>query len=296
MSTIAQIKSLKEYLSRYLRTTPLVETKLGLLKLELLQETGSFKPRGVLSSFKELRPKSVVAVSAGNHGIAVAWAARIFDVPAVIVLPKSANKYRRDKISMYGAKIVVAEDVFEAFKLGDELAKSHTMIHSFEGPSVSLGTATLGDEILDQCPELDAIVVAIGGGGLIAGVSEAIKIRKPDCKVYGVEPIGAASISLSLSKGRPCDLTKIETIADSLAPHRALPHSFSLIQKNVDDVVLISDEEMLEGVKLIKKTLGIDVEPAAAASLMAATGPLASKLSGKRYCSLICGSNCTLSQ
>ena len=170
-----------------------------LLKLELLQCTGSFKARGALINVLRLGPderrRGVCAVSAGNHAIATAYAASCLGISARVVMPASANPLRIARCRLYGAEVELAPDIHAAFRRLEEIqaADGRSLIHPFEGPEVALGTGTLGLEWLEQAPDLEAVIVPIGGGGLAAGLSAAIKLLKPGCEVIGVEPFGADS-------------------------------------------------------------------------------------------------------
>src|SRR4029450_10788922 len=201
------------------------------LKLELLQYTGSFKPRGALTTMLNLAPdalaRGVTAVSAGNHAIAVAYAAKTLGATARVVMIKTANPFRVERCRSYGAEVVLAEDVHSAFATVKEIEKSEgrSFVHPYEGELTVLGTATLGHDWCRQAPDLDAVIVPIGGGGLAAGVACAVKLLRPKCQVFGVEPEGADSMHRSFAAGEPRSIEKVGTIADSLGAPFALPYS-----------------------------------------------------------------------
>jgi threonine dehydratase len=270
------------------------------LKLELFQHTGSFKPRGALTVMLGLDraalARGVTAVSAGNHAIAVAWAARQLGTSAKVVMFRSANPARIDKVRQLGGEVVIVDDVAAAFAEAEriETAEGRSLVHPFEGPRTALGTATLGLEWLDQAGPLDAVIVPIGGGGLIAGIAMAVKQASPATLVLGVEPIGADSMAQSLAAGRPQRLDAVRTIADSLGAPYALPHSFGLVRRFVDDVVLIEDDAMLDAMALLLDGLKLVCEPAGAAATAALLGPLRERLAGRRVGVLVCGSNIDL--
>ncbi|HET6158908.1 MAG TPA: pyridoxal-phosphate dependent enzyme [Dongiaceae bacterium] len=267
------------------------------LKLELFQVTGTFKVRGALTWALSLTPeqkaRGVTAVSAGNHAIAAAFAAKAIGAPAKIVVLKSCNPLRLAMARELGADIQIAENGPEGFAIIDWLVKEEglTFIHPFDGPNVARGTGTLGAEIADDVPDLDAVVVAVGGGGLASGMARAIKLLQPNCKVYGVEPVGAPSMRRSFDQGAPVKLDRIDTIADSLAPPMSLPYSFGLARAHMDDIVLVDDDSMCAALALLQAEAKLAVEPAAAAPTAAATGPLRERLIGKRVCLVICGAN-----
>ena len=266
-------------------------------KLELLQRTGTFKARAAVLAARQLgaaeRERGLVAVSAGNHAIAVAFAARVAGTTATVVMIRSANPYRVAQCEALGARIEFRDTIHAAFERAHELERSDglTLLHPFESERVVLGTATLGAEIVRQCPEADAIVVPVGGGGLAGGVALGCKTFAPGCKVYGVEPRGAASLSASLDAGEPVGIERVDTIADSLGAPRALPLTFGVCQRYLDDVVLVSDDEIRAAMRDIAAHLRLAVEPACAASTAGALGPLQERLAGRNVVLLLCGSN-----
>ncbi|MCW9706614.1 threonine ammonia-lyase [Fodinibius salsisoli] len=267
------------------------------LKLELFQYAGSFKPRGALMNMLDLSEEAlargVTAVSAGNHAIAVAYAAESMGTTAKVVMPKTANDFRIQKCKSYGAAVELVDDVHIAFERVKEIEQEEkrAFIHPFEGPLTALGTATVGLELLQDAPDLDAVIVPIGGGGLCGGIAAAVKQINPECKVYGVEPAGADSMSKSLAAGEPVEIEKVETIADSLGAPHAAPYSFGLCQRFVDEVVTITDLQMAQGMKLMFEEVKLAVEPAGASALAAAIGPLSEKVIGKHAGLIVCGTN-----
>jgi threonine dehydratase len=307
--TPRKISQAREKLGNRVRRTPVwewqsdvAEQLLGkgtkaFLKLELFQYAGSFKPRGALMNMLGLSDKQlkrgVTAVSAGNHAIAVAYAARSLDTTAKVVMPKTANAFRVDKCKSFGADVELVDDVHQAFHRVKEIEdeENRAFIHPFEGEQTALGTATVGLELHEQAPDLDAVIVPIGGGGLCAGISAAVKQTISDCKVDGVEPVGADSMTQSRAAGEALEIDKVDTIADSLgAPHCA-PYSFELCQRFVDDVVTITDLQMAQMMRTMFEELKLAVEPAAASALAAAAGPLSEKIEGKKIGIIVCGSN-----
>jgi threonine dehydratase len=268
-----------------------------ILKLELWQHTGTFKPRGALTVMQSLDAaalaRGVTAVSAGNHAIAVSYAAKILGTSAKVVMMKTASPYRMAMCRGYGAEIVLADDVQAAFAKVKEVEaeEGRSFVHPFEGPNTILGTATVGLEFMRQTPDLDAVIVAIGGGGLAAGVATAIKQAKPGCVVYGVEPLGADSMSRSFRSGKPESIDKVRTIADSLGAPYALPGGFALCRRFLDEIVLVDDDAMRRAMALLFREMKLAVEPAGAAATAALTGPLRERLQGKRVGVIVCGSN-----
>ena len=267
------------------------------LKLELLQYTGSFKPRGALTVMLNLPPEAlargITAVSAGNHAIAAAYAARTLGTTAKVVMMKNPNPFRVERCRSYGAEIVLAENVHAAFETvrAIERDEGRAFVHPFEGPYTALGTATLGLEMVRQVPGLDAAIVPIGGGGLAAGVACAIKQLEPGCEVFGVEPEGADSMHRSFAAGAPVAIEAVRTIADSLGAPHAAPYSFGLCRRFLDGLVKIDDEAMRRAMALLFSEMKLAVEPAGAAATAALCGPLRVRLAGKRVGVIVCGAN-----
>jgi threonine dehydratase len=267
------------------------------LKEELFQRTGSFKPRGALSVMLDLDgsalARGVTAVSAGNHALAVAYAARALSTTAKVVMPKNANAFRVDGCRALGAEIELVDDVHKAFERVREIqeAEGRSFVHPFEGPKTALGTATVGLELMEDVPELDAVVVPIGGGGLAAGVAAAVKLARPTTRVYGVEPTGADSMHRSFAAGSPQKIEAVRTIADSLGAPHAAPYSYGLVRRFVDELVLVDDDQLRAGMSLLLRSAKLAVEPAGAAATAALCGPLRERLRGKRVGLIVCGAN-----
>ncbi len=281
---------------------PLLDAHLGgetevLLKLELFQRTGTFKARGALFNVRSLSEaelaRGITAVSAGNHAIATAFAARMVGAGAKVVMMQSASPFRVAQCEAHGAEIVFADDVHQAFEIVNRIEEEEgrILVHPFEGERTALGTATLGLEFACQAPDLNALIVPIGGGGLCAGVASAFKLVQPNCKIYGVEPEGADSMQRSFKAGSPQSIDKVCTIADSLGAPYALPYSFKLCRKNVDDIVLVSDDELRRAMGLLFSEIKVAVEPAGAAATAALVGPLRERLLGRRVGVIVCGAN-----
>ncbi len=267
------------------------------LKLELFQRTGTFKARGALLNALALdeaaRARGVTAVSAGNHAIAVAFAAERIGTSAKVVMMEGADPFRVAQVRRYGAELVQVADVHAAFETvrAIEAGEGRTLIHPFEGPTVALGTATLGLELARQVAGLDAVIVPIGGGGLCAGVACAIKAVQPQCRVYGVEPEGADTMHRSFAAGSPQAIERVRTIADSLGAPHAAPYSFALCRRYVDALVKVDDAALRRAMGLLFAEMKLAVEPAGAAATAALFGPLAGRLKGKRTGIVVCGAN-----
>lgn len=269
------------------------------VKMELFQRAGSFKARGALNSIAQLTSPvaGVTAFSAGNHAIAVAYAAKQSGVSAKVVMPRTANAFRVERCKYWGAEIVYGDSLGDLMALVDELQQneSRQLIHPFEGQHITAGTATVGYELCKDVDALDAVVVPVGGGGLISGIASIVKQLQPHCQVFGVEPTEACGMSDSLADGKPLGTVKVNSIADSLSAPMHLPYSFQLIQQNVDDVVKVSDDQLRHAMRFMFAELKLAVEPACAAAMAAIQGPLSKRLNGKRVAIVACGSNIDLS-
>jgi threonine dehydratase len=307
--TLAEIRAARTLLGdRIVRTPvvplagPAVESALApgtqaLLKLELFQHTGSFKARGALVNALSLgeaeRARGICAISAGNHAIAAAYAARAVGASAKIVMKEGANPFRVAECRRYGGEIVFEADFHAAFRRVEEIraTEGRTLIHPFEGLLTALGTATLGLEFIEQAPDLEAVIVPVGGGGLAAGLATAIRLVKPDCRVFGVEPFGADTMYRSFAAGSPQAIDRIDTIADSLGAPYALPISYALCRASLEEIVRIEDAEMVEAMRFLAAHARLAVEPAGAAATAALLGPLKARLAGRRVGLVVCGSN-----
>ena len=267
------------------------------LKLECCQYTGTFKARGALSVAcqipEEKRSFGVTAASAGNHAIATAWAAQQLGLSAKVVMQSSANPFRIARAQAHDAEVILKPAGAATFAEAERLVKDEgrTFIHPFEGVDTTLGTAGVGLEFLQDVPELEVLVVAVGGGGLMSGVAAATKLINPNCKVYGVEPQGAASMAKSLSKGEPITLENTSTIADSLAPPMALPFGHALCEAYVDEMVTVTDDQICAGMTVLQEEAKLAVEPAAGATMAAVLWPLRQKIKSKNVGLIICGAN-----
>jgi threonine dehydratase len=266
------------------------------LKLELFQHAGSFKARGVMLAMQaldeEARARGVTAVSAGNHAMAVAYAARAMGSHAKVVMPSNANPARVAASKALGAEIEQLDDIRAAFARVEEIERTEgrKFLHPFEGEHMALGSATLGMEFLRQTGQLDVLFVPIGGGGLAAGLASAVKQLQPRCRVIGVEPEGADSMHRSFATGAPQRIEKVGTIADSLGAPMAMPYSFALCQKYIDELIKIDDDELCRAMWLLFSDAKLAVEPAGAATT-AAMLKMSDQLANKRVGLIVCGAN-----
>ncbi len=304
---IEEIRASRDRLSTEILRTPLLRCPgiEGLLqngtevhaKLEFLQRTGTFKARGALATVRSLDADSlrhgVTAVSAGNHAIATAFAARVVGTSAKVVMISSANPSRIDACRAFGAEVVLADNVHRAFDVAKQIqeAEGRAFVHPFEGPAIALGTGAVGLEMCEQLPDFDALVVPVGGGGLIGGIANAVKQLRPNVEIIGIEPEGADSMHRSFVAGKPEAIDKVDSIADSLGAPYAMPYSFALTHANVDRLALVSDLQMRQAMGYLFSSMRIAVEPACAASTAALLGPLRESLRGKKVLLVMCGSN-----
>jgi threonine dehydratase len=221
-----------------------------------------------------------------------------FGALLVVVQPDEPRLSEPGEITLAGDReLHLAEDGPSAFRRAAQIEaeEGRIFVHPFEGPRTVLGTGTLGLEFFEQADALDAVVVAVGGGGLIAGIAAAIKQLSPKTRIYGVEPTGADSMTRSLAAGQPLSLPSVTTIADSLAPPMATPYTFGVCQRFVDSMVLIDDDAMRRAMGVLFRDLKLAVEPAGAAALAAVLGPLRTQLQGgQRIGIVVCGANIDL--
>ena len=257
--TLNMIWDAQQALSGIARRTPLDPApRLGkgvYIKAENLQLTGAFKLRGAYNKIRSLTPeeagRGVVACSAGNHAQGIALSASKLGIRSVICMPAGAPISKVEATKGYGAEVVLVPGVYDdAAREAERLVaeEGYTFAHPFNDPLVIAGQGTIGLEILEQLPEVDQVVVPIGGGGLIAGVAFAIKHLKPDCRVVGVQAAGAPSMYLSLQEGRPAELSGVSTIADGIAVKRPGDLTFELCRKYVDEVVTVSEDEIASAI------------------------------------------------
>ena len=305
MSSIPELEHLQEAQARIsgsVHRTPTVSSRTlservdrtVFLKCENLQKTGSFKVRGALNRILGLddvaRGRGVVTVSAGNHAQAVAWAAARTGVSATVVMPANASPTKVRASEGYGAEVILQGTVFEAFDLALEVAEDRglTFLHAFDDPLIVAGQGTLGLEVLEDVPDVATVVVPVGGGGLISGVALAVANLAPGVQVVGVEPHGACAMWKSLERGEAVRLESLDTVADGLGAPMAGELNFEVVRRHVEDVVLVSDDEIREAMAFILERAKLLVEPAGAAAVAAllagriplADGPVVAVLSG----------------
>lgn len=267
------------------------------IKLELFQQTGSFKARGVAIGLetleKDKKAQGIVTVTGGNHGIATAWGASQYGISAKIIMPKTADPFRIDKCKNLGAEVILAENVDDAFRRLDEIEKEENrfVLHPFNQENMIIGSATCCAEILDQMGDIDILIIPIGGGGLIGGMAHYLDQINSSVELLGVEPVGADSFTKSLEKKSAVRINKVDTIADSLGAPMAMDFSFNIAKKRVSQVEKVTDDEIRNAMITMRDRLGFIVEPACATSLAGLQERYKKKCEGKKVGIIACGSN-----
>lgn len=267
------------------------------LKTENLQVTGSFKVRGAYYKISQLseeeKKRGVIACSAGNHAQGVALAATKNGIPSLICLPDGAPISKVEATKNYGAEVCLVEGVYDdayqkALELKEE--KGYTFIHPFDDENVIAGQGTIGLELLEQLPDVDAVIVPVGGGGLISGVAYAIKMLNPKVKVYGVQASGAPSMQQSLEQGKVKVLDGVSTIADGIAVKEPGEHTFALCREYVDEIVTVTDDEISTAILMLIEQQKLIAEGAGAVSVAAALFDKV-PVKGKKVICLVSGGN-----
>ena len=267
------------------------------LKTENLQNTGSFKLRGAYYKMTRLtdeeKARGVVACSAGNHAQGVALAAKKNGIKAVICLPDGAPISKVEATKSYGAEVCLVEGVYDdaynyALKLRDE--QGYTFIHPFNDEDVIAGQGTIGLELMEQLPELDAVIVPIGGGGLISGIAYTIKTINPKVKVYGVQASGAPSMKKSIDDGEIEELSSVSTIADGIAVKKPGDNTYAICQKYVDEIVTVTDDEISAAILALMEQHKLVTEGAGAVSVAAAMFDKV-PVAGKKVACVLSGGN-----
>jgi threonine dehydratase len=265
------------------------------LKAELFQKTGSFKPRGVFNKLLSMDPadrsRGLVSLSAGNHAAALAYGAAAAGATATIVMPAGAMSSKVEATRRYGGEVVQTDGSLLDACLALQGERDLTMVHPFDDLAVMAGQGTVGLELLEQVPDADMVVVPVGGGGLISGIAAAVKLQHSSVRVVGVEPEGADAMSQSLKQGAPAHLEKVDTIADGLAPPFAGEHTFRHVQQFVDEMVRVTDSEIIDALQVLLQRCKLAAEPAGAASLAALLAGKISPAAGSTVVCVISGGN-----
>lgn len=304
MLTLDRVYKAKRVLSEITRETDMILAKnlcpntSVYLKTENLQITGSFKIRGSYFKISQLsdeeKAKGVIACSAGNHAQGVALAATKNNIKSLICLPDGAPISKVEATKRYGAEVCMVKGVYDdaynkALSLKEE--KGYTFIHPFDDPDVIAGQGTIGLEILEQLPDADAVIVPIGGGGLIAGVAYTIKQINPNCKVYGVQASGAPSMQRAINDGKIETLDKVQTIADGIAVKTPGELTYELVSKYVDGIYTVTDDEIALAILTLMEQEKLVAEGAGAVPVAAVMNGKIPEIEGKKVCCLVSGGN-----
>jgi len=266
------------------------------VKFELFQKTGSFKPRGafnkLLATPADARGAGAVAVSGGNHGQAVAFAARELDMSSIILMPESTPKNYVEAALGYGAAVQLRANIATAFDEAAALgAQGYVFVHPFDDPLVIAGQGTTGLEIFEDAPQLTDVIVSIGGGGFIGGIATVLKELKPDIRIWGVETEGADAMSQALAADRVVQLPAITSIAKTLGAPAVSPRTLELAKRYVERVVVVSDAEAMRALRFLLERLKVLTEPAASCTLVAAER-LRDRFDPESHvCLVLCGGN-----
>lgn len=262
--SIDDIRAAQQRISSHIVRTPLLRLKnldeaLGCqvyIKAENMQTAGSFKLRGALNRSLSLAPdelaRGLVCASSGNHGRGIAYAAKLLGTHATVVMPRSSPRIKADAIKALGAEVVLCE-VDERFQIAEKLCaeKNATLIPPYDDEYVMAGQGTAGLEIVEQCPDLDTVIVPVSGGGLIGGISTAVKTLAPQMKIFGAEPAAQPRYGKSLAAGKIVTVPKQATLADALVTLSPGVNCFPVVQRNVDEMFAVDDSFMLKAMKIL---------------------------------------------
>lgn len=301
---LTSIEAALRRISPHVRRTPLVRAAALRrpvaadlsLKLESLQVTGSFKARGAVNATlclpaTQLR-RGLVTASGGNHGLGLAYAGWLAGVPVSIFTPENVPPDKVSALERWGATVVRAGAVWDEADLAARALaerEGRSYVHAFADPDVVAGQGTIGIEVLEDAPETRLLLVAIGGGGLIAGVATAAKALNPSVRVVGVEPVGAPTLFESVRRGSLVELSRITTAANTLAPRKSAALNLAIIQEHVSEIVLVSDDEMREAARWLWLEMGIAAEMAGAASVAALLSGKVQVGEKESVCAVVCG-------
>jgi threonine dehydratase len=275
--SLSDVRAAAERIAPFVLPTPLLPAPAALgeavwFKAESLQRTGSFKVRGAINAVLQLTPdqrrRGVITLSAGNHGRALAYAAQRFGIPCVVVIRDDAPVSKLQAIRAYGAEVVlVPREQWQARLEAEQAQRELHLVHPFDDVAVVAGHGTLGLEILEARPDVETVVVPVGGGGLIAGVAVTVKEGRPAARVIGVEPEGAPILSESLAAGHPVAPSRGDTIAEGLAPPYTRPFNLAIAQRLVDEMRLVSDTSIIDALRLVALEAKLVLEPSGAAGV-----------------------------
>lgn len=280
---ITDIEEARERIKPFVKRTPLayshsLSERLGVetsVKYELFQKTGAFKPRGafnkLLSMTDEERARGVVAVSGGNHAQAVGYASSVLGIDAVILMPENTPRNYVEATLGYGARVDLQPTIAAAFaEIERYRAEGRIVVHPFDDPLVMAGQGTMGLEIVEDMPDVTDVIVSIGGGGMSGGVMTAIKSKRPEVRIWGVETLGADSMSQAFEAGHPVQLPAITSIAKTLGAPSVSEATLALAQKYFESITVVTDAEAVEAMVFILERLKVLTEPSASCTLAAA--------------------------
>ncbi|HEV8229297.1 MAG TPA: threonine/serine dehydratase [Candidatus Limnocylindria bacterium] len=308
--SLADVERARSVIAPHIARTPLLTSRsLGerigaraFLKAENLQRTGSFKPRGAVNAIfglsPEQRSKGIVTMSAGNAAQAIAFAGRAVGAKVTVAMPQSAPRTKVEATRGYGAEIVFAPDMLGLRALVTQIQERDGchFLHPYDDDAMIAGHGTAALEVLDDLPEADVFVVGVGGGGLISGIAVAVAGKRPGARVIGVEPEGASAVRRALDAGAPVPMERIQTIADGLAAPIAGTRNLAIIRRLVADVVLVSDDVILEGVRFLSARARLVAEPAGGAAVGALLAGRIPVKSGENVVAIVSGGNVDLSR
>jgi len=280
---LSDILKAQQNIAGYVHRTPIMSSatlgrRTGVnlyFKAEVFQKTGSFKPRGALNKLRSLtddeKKRGVITVSSGNHAQGLAYASSLLGIPATVIMPEATPENKVNATRAYGAEVILHGKVEDLMTKCLEVQKERNliMVHPFDDPLIIAGQGTIGLEILEDSPEVEWVFVPVGGGGLISGIATAIKLKKPSVKIVGVEPIGAAAMLKSVQQKEVVHLDKVDTIAEGLGAPFAGEYTLAHVKRYVDNLVLVSDKEIIQALHLILERCKILTEPAGAAGFAA---------------------------
>jgi len=268
------------------------------LKAELFQKTGSFKPRGVfnklLSMSDDERSRGLVSISAGNHAAALAFGSSSLGARATIVMRASAVRSKVEATRAYGGEVILTEQPLMDVCREIQEVQGLILVHPFDDPALIAGQGTVGLEVLEDVPDLDTVIVPVGGGGLIAGIATAVKASRSEAKVIGVEPEEADAMTRALEAGEPVDIGHPTSVADGLSPPFAGRHTLPVVQRLVDEVVLVSEEDIIQATRLVMERCKLAAEPAGVAGVAALLSGAAQIERDSRVVCVITGGNVDL--
>jgi len=306
MVTSEDVTRAAQRIAPYVRKTPMIPVRCVaehplprgtlLMKLECLQVTGSFKGRGASNkllslSAEEIR-RGIVTASGGNHGLATAYVGKLGGTSATIFLPSNASPEKIRKLERWGAKVVIhGRQWDEANQAALALAEQEglTYLHPFADPVVIAGQGTAALEIFEQAPDVDTILVAIGGGGFISGIGVMAKALKPSVRIVGIEPVGSPTLHGSVKAGRVVELPEITTRVPTMACKKTEPINLALVQRTVEEIVLVTDEEMQDASRWLWFEMGHGADLSGAATIAALRSGKVQGLEGRTVCALVCG-------